>query len=178
MRLLKILPILVMVGGGLVMSTNSKRFFSVVTDKIRVLVTGMELARIADEVRFHFLDCGEIPGLDDEEEFGDFLRGNFRPYWGSRDTALDLWDNPYRLVPGRDQHEAVIFSLGPNGEVDDDCAVINGEKLLFEQDCEDLNEEELQEYLDEMELSGIPDDLCITLEFALRDTPFRSLKGL
>lgn len=175
--MLKVLPFLIMLGGGVAVSKHAGPFVDVVLNKVKILVTGMELAKIGDELRFKFLDSGTVPGLDYEDDFSDFLRENFKPYWGSRDPSTDLWLNDYRLVPGLDELEAVIFSYGPNGE-EDECAVLDGAKVALEINVERITEEEMQAYLEQNDLTGLPDDLCISLEFALRDTPFRSLNEL
>jgi len=200
---MKMLPVLVMVGGVAAVGANGKKFISRVTNKVKVLLTGMEVMNIGDELRFHFLSSGTIAGDGGPEAFAEFLRQNFKPSWGARDPAYDLWNNLYEMTEGEGADERVVFSLGPNGTYDD-CAVVNGEPVPFDvmeldpaniqnihnmdaaesmgEDAELMNGEEYMEYIegmegvDEEEIDAMmPDDICITLEFALRDTPFRPI---
>jgi hypothetical protein len=186
-QLLKILPLVLTVGGGVAAAKYSGQFFNRVVNKIKVLVTGMEIAKIGDEVRFHFLDTGEVPGTTGgQEEFAEFLRKNFKPYWGGRDPSTDLWSNPYMIETANTAESGMISSLGPNGQ-SDDCMVLNGETQQLQADLENLaagaasdlpadSDSAAQAAAEEAALAALPDDLCLTFEFALRDTPFRRLK--
>jgi len=124
-RLLKILPVLVMLAGLGVVISRAGRFLEVVTDKAKVLVTGMELARIGEEMRFHYLRTGSLPGLGGEDDFERFVRDSFRPYWGGRDPADDLWGERFVLETGGEESESRILSRGPN-RGRDDCRLLDG----------------------------------------------------
>jgi len=213
MGALKILPLLIMLGGGAALGTQGKDLYYKVVTKVKVLLTGMEIMKIGDEMRFHFLSNGTIPG-DDESgyEFDEFLRENFKAAWGSRDPSLDMWGNPYELWE-TDELESgrIVLSTGPNGAVDE-CVLLDGETMGFTpEDLEEIAAEldaiaaEQREVLEaaqsgefDPETMGegeegeegeegwgaesamaddmpLVDDICVTLEFALRDTPYRPI---
>lgn len=129
-------------------------------DRVRVLVTGLEVMNIAEEVRFHYLSYGEVPGLDDHEDFVQFLQGNFSPYYGSRQPSEDLFGNDFELNDafGQEDEFVAIYSNGPNG-FSDACALVNGTRQVTSSPGD---------------VVGAPsaDDICVTLEHALRDTPY------
>ena len=140
MGALKILPLIIMLGGGVAMGTQGKSLYYKVVIKVKVLLTGMEVVKIGDEMCFHFLSNGTIPG-DDESgvEFEDFLRENFKASYGSRDPSLDMWGNPYQLWE-TDELESgrIVISTGPNGEVDE-CVLLDGESVAFSpEDMEEI----------------------------------------
>jgi hypothetical protein len=211
MGALKILPLIIMLGGGVAMGTQGKSLYYKVVTKVKVLLTGMEVVKIGDEMRFHFLSNGTIPG-DDESgvEFEDFLRENFKASYGSRDPSLDMWGNPYQLWE-TDELESgrIVISTGPNGEVDE-CVLLDGESVAFSPEdmeeiaaaLEEIRDEQRQvleaaqagefdpeaaegegeEGADGLGLEGamadelpLIDDICVSMEFALRDTPYRAI---
>jgi hypothetical protein len=204
LKLIKILPLLVAVGGGAAMSNKAGRFVDRVSTRVKVLMTGIELRSIADGLRMKFLDSGTVPGLDRDDDFREFMQDNFETRRGGRDPSVDLFGNDYR-ISGDNSREisATLYSTGPNGN-DDECVLLDGETLQLEYDLAQLanldpttldleklglEESDLEDLdltaLDDLPLTdwqkeeilkeAMPDDLCISLEFALRDTPFRSL---
>jgi hypothetical protein len=197
--LLKLLPVTIMLSGMALVGSEGKAFVEKITTKVKVLMTGMEVVKIGEEIRFHFLSTGEVAGMGGEEDFQQFLRQNFTAYVGSRDPSIDMFENPYELDAedmGRGESVATVRSRGPNGNFDE-CVLLNGERMTIDWDEVEAELRELQ--LDEMgkteegedplallddedekeeilEQFG-PDDICVSLEFALRDTPFRPLSS-
>lgn len=128
MKLVKLLPLLILLGGGGVTVTQGPKMVDAAVTKVKILVTGMELARIGDEIRFEFLSYGRVPGERDPDAFADFLRENFQPYWGSRDTSTDMWGARFLLAPRRRGEDKVrVSSNGPN-KSPDSCGVLDGRK--------------------------------------------------
>lgn len=129
-------------------------------DRVRVLVTGLEVMNIAEEVRFHYLSYGEVPGLADHEAFAQFLQGSFTPYYGSRQPSEDLFGNDYELdyALGPDGEFMGIYSNGPNGFFDG-CALVDGTRQVTSDPGDTPG-------------SSAADDICVTLAHALRDTPY------
>lgn len=212
MGALKILPLIIMLGGGVAMGTQGKHLYYKMVTKVKVLLTGMEVVKIGDEMRFHFLSNGTIPGDDDSGlDFEDFLRENFKSSYGSRDPSIDMWGNPYQLWE-TDELESgrIVVSAGPNGEVDE-CVLLDGESVAFSPDELEEIAAELEEIRAEQrevleaaqsgefdpDMEGVEgdtmdeegfgsdadladelpliDDICVSLEFALRDTPYRPI---
>lgn len=129
MKLVKVLPLLILVSGGVVAVTQGPKMASKIVTKVKILVTEMELARIADEIRFEFLSVGRVPGERNPDEFANFLRKNFQPYWGTRDTAYDLWGALFWLDPRTDRETTIrVVSSGPNMALDC-CEVVNGRRV-------------------------------------------------
>jgi len=159
-KALKAIPVLIMLAGlGLVGSFGGDAIRSLL-DRVRVLVTGLEVMNIAEEVRFHYLSYGEVPGLDDPADFAQFLQGSFTPYYGNRQPSEDLFGNDYELneAEGPDDYFVAIFSNGPNG-LSDGCLLIDGARQVTSSPGDAPG-------------AGTADDICVSLEHALRDTPY------
>ncbi len=179
-RIVKFLPLLVVVAGGGYVAQNFDEFMARVTNKAKILLTGMELGRIRDELKVAARLDGKIPGKDDAEDFGEFLRASFKPYFGSRDPATDLWDNDFQLVEVEEVDHYMVYSLGPNGSLDD-CMLLDGEKLVQETARELVDAKVAsatgQVPADKSEPEPVPafDDICITVELSISEGPFRQL---
>jgi len=179
-RVVKFLPLLVVLAGGGYMAQNFDRFKARVTNKAKILLTGMELGQIRDELKLSARLDGKIPGRDDAEEFGEFLRASFKPYFGSRDPATDLWDNDYQMDEAEEEDYYMVYSTGPNGHLDD-CMILDGERLVHET-ARDLVDAKVasatgQAPGDEEKPEPPPadDDICITVELTISEGPFRQL---
>jgi hypothetical protein len=159
-KLFKIIPALIMLGGLGAVGNYGGDAAQNLLDRVRVLVTGLEVMNIAEEVRFHYLSYGEVPGLDDHDDFAQFLQGSFTPYYGSRQPSEDLFGNDYELdeAEGPEEYFMAIYSNGPNG-INDGCALLDGTRQVTSQPGD---------------APGVAsaDDICVTLEHALRDTPY------
>lgn len=166
---IKLIPVILLAGGVYYGAKHFEPFFNKVTTKVKVLVTGLELGRMRDEISMHATLNGEIPGEESQEEFSEWLRKNFSPYWGSRDTANDYWDNPYQMTPAKGENMYALFSFGPNGE-EDDCAQLNGQALAVDMIP--------PENPDEVGSDPVPrhDDICVTVELSISETAFRPLE--
>ena len=156
----KIIPVLVMLGGLGAVGTFGGDAIQHLMDRVRVLVTGLEVMNIAEEVRFHYLSYGEVPGLESHDDFAQFLQGSFTPYYGSRQPSEDLFGNDYELdeAEGPEDYFMAIYSNGPNG-LHDGCALIDGTRQLASDGGDAPG-------------PGSADDICVSLEHALRDTPY------
>ncbi len=156
----KIIPVLIMLGGIGAVGSYGGDAVQKVLDRVRVLVTGLEVMNIAEEVRFHYLSYGEVPGLDDHDDFAQFLQGSFAPYYGSRQPSQDLFGNDFELnyALGAEDEFLAIYSNGPNG-FGDACALVNGTRQVTSKPG------------DVPGATGA-DDICVTLEHALRDTDY------
>lgn len=180
-RIVKFLPLLVVLAGGGYVAQNFDEFMARVTNKAKILLTGMELGRIRDELKVAARLDGKIPGKDDAEDFGEFLRASFKPYFGSRDPATDLWDNDFQLVEAEEEDYYMVYSLGPNGDLDD-CMLLDGEKLVQET-AKDLVDTKVASVGGQPAAGeGEPppplpnDDICITVELSISEGPFRQLE--
>lgn len=179
-RIVKFLPLLVVMAGGGYVAQNFDEFMARVTNKAKVLLTGMELGRIRDELKVAARLDGKIPGKDDAQDFGEFLRASFKPYFGSRDPATDLWDNDFQMNEAEEEDYYLVFSTGPNGHIDD-CMLLDGEKAV-EEIAQDLVDTKVAS------VGGQPtagdgksppplsnDDICIAVELSISEGPFRQL---
>lgn len=168
-RFIKFIPVILLAGGCYYGAKHFQPFFDKVVTKVKVLVTGLELGRMRDELSMHTTLHGEIPGEESQEEFSEWLRKNFSPYWGDRDTANDYWDNPYQMLPTDDEDMFLLFSMGPNGE-EDACSQLNGMgqpvDMIPPDDPADI----------EAEPVARSDDICMTVELSIADTAFRPLE--
>jgi hypothetical protein len=155
MRALRLLPVLIMLGGIALVATFGASFAQQLMTRVKVLITGMEVMNIGEELRFHYLSTGTVPGVEEPEEFKSFLRSSFTPYVGSRDPAEDLFGNAFQLVLVEEDGEVTphVLSPGPNG-AGDGCRLLNGRTLP------------------ESEALRLGDDICVALAHALRDTPY------
>jgi hypothetical protein len=169
--MMKIIPIAVMATGIATSGAYGKQFVERVTQKVKVLVTGMEVRSIGQELKFYFLSCGSVPG-GTQEEFSEFVRENMESALGNRDTSKDLFGEPYRLEHAEgDIH--LVYSTGPNGHPDE-CMLFNGEAPDISPPPPDADRPELDQ---ETAAASLPahDDICVALELAIRDTPFRPI---
>jgi hypothetical protein len=159
-KLFKIIPVLIMVGGIAAVANFGGDVATQLLSRVKVLVTGLENMNIAEEVRFYYLSYGKLPGQDDRAEFSRFLQSSFTPYYGSRQPSEDLFGNDYLFddAHGPDDWFPALFSLGPNG-VEDRCALLNGTRQVTTEAGEAAS-------------SGAGDDICVSLDHALRDTDY------
>ncbi|MBM4352818.1 MAG: hypothetical protein FJ109_03330 [Deltaproteobacteria bacterium] len=114
MRLVRMVPVLIMVGGVAAGARHGRALYDEVVDKFRILVTGMELSRIATEVRHHHMTFGTLPPVAVPEDFAAFLRETLEPYFLERDVAQDFWLEPYRIE--NDDGDLIVLSTGPDRE--------------------------------------------------------------
>lgn len=161
-----------LLGGGYWCTRSASTVEDVVLNRIKRLLTGVELAQIRDQLQLEALSTGAIPGSGGDEELQGFLRENFKPSWGSRDSSLDLWGNPFRLQAGnRGDLTGLLWSTGPNG-ADDECALTDGESFAEDQSGF------LQTGEGEAEQAAFqPDDICVSFDVQAEgdDSPFLKL---
>lgn len=171
--MMKIIPVAVMATGIATSGAYGKQFVERITQKVKVLLTGMEVQSIGEEVKFYFLSCGSVPSST-QEEFAEFVRENMESNLGSRDTSKDLFGEPYKIIKQTgDTH--VVYSTGPNGE-EDDCMLFNGEPPDISAPPPDADLAELDRQAAE-ELLPSNDDICVSMELSSRDTPFRPIEN-
>ena len=106
------------------------------------------------------------------------MRASFRPYFGSRDPATDLWDNDYQMDEGDEEDLYVVYSTGPNGHLDD-CIILDGERLVRETAVDLVDTKVASATGAEGDKKEPPplreDDICITVELTISEGPFRQL---
>ena len=95
---LLLLPLLVTAGCGEPAETTLRGLDTIA--KTRTLRAGLEIRQLRTEVEQHHVLRGEWPS-----ESSEILR-----------TAIDPWGNPY--VVEFDGSRAIVFSAGPDGEID------------------------------------------------------------
>lgn len=169
--LLKILPLVALVGGGAVVAKQSGAFFDKVVGKVMILVTGYEVSSIASMVLQETVDTGKVPGITDGQDFSEYLRYSFKPRMGQADPSLDLWGSPFQIETGSSQFKIIVYSLGPNTG-SDNCGLLNGEPTS--QDAADALEADVTD-----QAPAAPptyDDICYSFEYSLRDSPFRPIE--
>jgi len=114
MNLARMVPVLIMTGGIAVGVRYGQALYQDVVENVKILVTGIELSRIADEIRYHHVTCQTLPPVEPPDEFSAFLRDSLSPQFLERDVALDYWEEPYRIE--NDEEDLVVLSTGPDRE--------------------------------------------------------------
>lgn len=166
--LLKLIPLVALLGGGVAVYQHSGEFFHRVVGKVKVLVTGYEVASIASEVLAYSLEFGKIPGVNDGQDFSTYLRDYFKPRLGKADPALDLWEQPFLIQRGLEESTLIVSSSGPNAQ-DDDCALLNGRPTSDDAAL-------ALEAANDPEAALAEDDICASFTYSLRDSPFRPIQ--
>jgi hypothetical protein len=169
--LLKILPLVAVVGGGAALAKQSGGFFDKVVGKVMILATGYEVSAIASRVLEETVDSGRVPSITDDQDFSEYLRDRFKPRYGQADPALDLWGSPFQIERGSTDSKLIVFSLGPNTG-SDNCGMLNGEPTSQEA----AQALETDPTTETPEAPPSYDDICYSFEYSLRESPFRPIQ--
>ena len=112
MTLTQLLPLLTMAGVGYTQQDEILEMMEAPLNIARVAATQAELSNIRKLVRLDMITAN-VP-RDFERKFSDYVRKYMESE--GRDTSIDFWGTPYRVMEHSDEYE--FWSYGPDG-IDD-----------------------------------------------------------
>ena len=119
--LARIMPALLVVGGGIAAAKGGLTVGTDIIDTVKAVMVRYELASATKLLESDFVLSGRLPGSSSRGALSNYLRENMKGSFG-RDPGLDMWNTPYRLR--RVAGGVAIVSYGPNGQRDE-CADAN-----------------------------------------------------
>lgn len=168
----KFLPLLLVAAGTVYAGSHAPEFLDRTVDKVKVLLTGMEVERICQTIQVEAFTSGMH--MEGAEEFGEFLRNYYTTPFGSRDPAMDLWDAPYLLERGEDA-VYLVASSGPN-RGRDACRTLDGESPGQTLDASDGRSDTGDSGAEEEGDPAGEDDICASVEIPRSESPFQQLE--
>jgi len=163
--LARILPALLVVGGGVAVAKGGTTVGSDLLDTVKVVMARYELSGAVKLLESDFVLSGRLPGTSSPEALSSYLRENMKGGFG-RDPGVDMWDNPYRLR--RVGGGIAVVSYGPNGQRDE-CgeAHVDAEMRSLHQRIERARHKEMGHETEGEDFEAPPppkdDDICALL---------------